>query len=106
MKKIFKKFPLTVYAIFVVLFFLFVPENAQYDSGNLFVLISMFILPILALPLIGIMQIYRLFNISIIFGITVELYFCIPLTLIVDFTILFIRASLLKSKNSILHLDK
>ncbi len=86
MKKLLKNFPLTIYAVLVILFVVSTEKNIQYDSH----VIHVFFLIVLSLPLIAVGQIYALL------GIKVSLAWVIPLFLILDLLLLSIRKGHLK----------
>ena len=87
MKIFLKKFPLTVYAVMVLLFIYFTDENIQYDSNFIHVALLM----ILSLPLIAIGQIYTFLKIN------VSLPWVIPLFLLLDLLLLSLRTGSLKN---------
>jgi len=86
MKKLLKILPLTLYSTLVVLFVALTDSDIQYDSNA----IHVFLLIVLAAPLITIGQIYAILNIP------ASLPWTIPLFFLLDLLILYVRKGYLK----------
>lgn len=92
MKNLIKKFPLTSYSvIIVVMIFIFVDDV---NRDEILPIDPVFWILILALPLIGVGQIYKLL------GIKLSLPFVIPLFFLLDLVLLYIRTKLIPKLKS------
>ncbi len=89
MKKLLKNFPLTIYAVLVILFVVSTDKNIQYDSH----VIHVFFLIVLPLPLTAINQILVLFDVK---NLLLFQIFPIFVSLILDLLLLSIRKGHLK----------